>query len=381
MDIDYLKSDIVSIKSVYDRGIINVGNPLRMKSIMNKAFSGNRITIGFIGGSITAGSSSSTHEKCYAYRVYSWWKEKFPDSGAIYINAGAGGTTSQFGAARAESDLLCHDPDVVFVEFSVNDRNEEFFQETYEALIRKILLHRTEPSVFLINNVFYDDGRNAEGLHNRIGLYYDLPIVSMRESIYVEVKKGAIKRESITSDNLHPNDLGHELAAGTIINLLLKIYDMTASEIAAGLFGNTIPEPLTKNRYAKAAVWNNLNSDPVLSGFFPDMTVREGVWDMFRGGWFGYETGNKIIFTVEGSFISIQYRKYADHPAPAAEAVIDNEKGKIHMLDGAFHETWGDCLYLQDVLIDGIPGKHTVEITMTKAVMERGFYIASVITA
>ena len=73
---------------------------------MKKAIQGEDITVGFLGGSITQGCNASAPETCYAYLVYQWWCEKFPKSKIAYINAGIGGTTSQFGAARAESDLL-----------------------------------------------------------------------------------------------------------------------------------------------------------------------------------------------------------------------------------------------------------------------------------
>lgn len=50
----------------------------------------------------------------------------FPQAEFHYINAGIGGTTSHFGTARAESDLLSHEPDFVIIEFSVNDDSTEF---------------------------------------------------------------------------------------------------------------------------------------------------------------------------------------------------------------------------------------------------------------
>ena len=67
---------------------------------MRKAKSGEPITVGFLGGSITQGCLSSTPETCYAYLVYEWWKKQFPDTSVTYVNAGIGGTTSQFGVAR-----------------------------------------------------------------------------------------------------------------------------------------------------------------------------------------------------------------------------------------------------------------------------------------
>ena len=82
-------------------GIVNCGNWYRIKKVMRKAKSGEPITVGFLGGSITQGCLSSTPETCYAYLVYEWWKKQFPDTSVTYVNAGIGGTTSQFGVARA----------------------------------------------------------------------------------------------------------------------------------------------------------------------------------------------------------------------------------------------------------------------------------------
>ncbi|MBP1756913.1 MAG: hypothetical protein H6Q59_3311, partial [Firmicutes bacterium] len=86
-------------------------------------------------------------------------------------------------------------------------------------------------------------------------------------------------------------------------------------------------------------------------------------------------------FEVEGTIISVQYRKYAVHPAPVAKLVIDREEEKTVILDANFDETWGDCLYLQDIRVDLAPGKHVVEITIMDEVPEKAFYLASVITA
>ena len=114
-----------------EKGIANVGDVSRMKEVMARAKRGGRLVIGFIGGSITQGSLSSTPQTCYAYRVYSWWKETFPQAEFVYCNAGIGGTTSEFGAARVGTDLLAERPDFVIVEFSVNDESTEHFKETY----------------------------------------------------------------------------------------------------------------------------------------------------------------------------------------------------------------------------------------------------------
>ena len=121
------------------KGLINKGNWYRIKECMKKAKQGDKLTVGFLGGSITQGSLSSTPETCYAYLVYDWWKKKFPQAEVIFINGGIGGTTSQFGVSRVKDHVLKYEPDFVLTEFAVNDDNTEFFMETYEGLVRKIL--------------------------------------------------------------------------------------------------------------------------------------------------------------------------------------------------------------------------------------------------
>ena len=52
-----------------EKGIANVGDVSRMKEVMARARRGERLVIGFIGGSITQGSLSSTPQTCYAYLI------------------------------------------------------------------------------------------------------------------------------------------------------------------------------------------------------------------------------------------------------------------------------------------------------------------------
>ena len=233
-----------------EKGIANVGDVSRMKEVMARAKRGERLVIGFIGGSITQGSLSTTPQTCYAYRVYTWWKETFPQAEFAYCNAGIGGTTSEFGAARVGTDLLAERPDFVIVEFSVNDESTEHFKETYEGLVRKILGAAWNPAVLLVHNVFYHNGANAQVMHAAIGRHYDLPSVSMQSSIYPEVVAGRIENRAITPDDLHPNDEGHALVASVITYFLEQVRSgkLTGSN-ASFAPGAKLPAPLTKNAY------------------------------------------------------------------------------------------------------------------------------------
>ena len=103
----------------------------RLKKCMLRSRQGGELTIGFLGGSITQGSLATKPENCYAYRVFSWWRQAFPQAELHYVNGGIGGTTSHFGAARAVSDVLMYQPDVVIASTM---RRILFFRRRLRAL-------------------------------------------------------------------------------------------------------------------------------------------------------------------------------------------------------------------------------------------------------
>ncbi len=373
----------MNFKQIADKGIVDYGNLSRIAKIMNRAKRGEDIVVGFLGGSITMGSISSTPQTCYAYLVYEWWTKRFPDSTIKYVNAGIGATTSQFAVARVEDDLLSYQPDVITVEFSVNDNSSLLFKETYESLIRKVLTSSSEPAVMILNSVFYDTGVNAQDIHNEIGKNYNLPMVSIKDSIYPEVESGRIRCEDITPDNLHPNDKGHKLVSEVVGNFLDHIYDMVL-EGKGDMVEYTMPMlPITKNRYFDSIRFQNKTISPQLNGFVIDTSIQKDITDVFKNGWFGRIKGDSIKFTVFGSMISIQYKKTIKHIAPVALAIVDGDEENAIRLDANFDETWGDCIYLENILVDGAKKEHTLEIKVIE-VDEKSdleFYLISVIVA
>lgn len=361
-----------------ERAFANRGNLMRLKDCMRRAKAGEALKIGFVGGSITQGSLATAEDKCYAYHVYSWWKQTFPQAEFEYINAGIGGTTSQFGVARVQEDLLEKEPDFVIVEFSVNDKSTEHFLETYEGLVRKILKWKTNPAVLLVHSVYYDSGANAQLMHAKIGRYYDLPCVSMQSSVFAKVVDGSIPKDEITPDSLHPNDVGHRLEAEIITSFLeLVLGDLQTKETT-----RVVKEaPLTANEYENSVRFRSENANAVLDGFCVDETPQEGITDRFKGGWTAGAAGAGITFTVKGSCIGIQYRRTIDHPAQIAEVILDGKRAGL--LDANFDETWGDNLEL-DTIAEHIENtSHEVTIRLIEAPKEavKPFYLVSVIAS
>ena len=379
-------------------------NNNRLSNLLHRAANGEELTIAFFGGSITQGSLAEKTEEMYARRVFSWWEKTFPQAAFHYVNGGIGGTTSHYGVSRVVTDLLMYQPDFVVVDFSVNDEPDTFFQETYEGLLRKILSWDSKPAVLLLNNIYYDSGKTAQDLHNEIGDYYGIPHVSIKESIYADMKAGKYTKEQLTPDGLHPNSFGHGLVAQQIINYLEKMLEKEKERILDDVekkikirqekelskdFSRDLlsekefreqsvvqkketdkkeeillPKSLTPNTYENTKRFTIREISPKLNGFLPDTREKKGMLDHFKNGWIGKKAGDSITFTLEASNIAVQYRKTIDRPALRAKLVLDGDVENTVILDGNFEEDWGDCLWLEPILLHGEKKVHTVEITI-----------------
>ncbi len=362
----------------YSGAVVNTGNRARIKAVMKRAKAGEKITVGFLGGSITQGSLATSPEYCYAYRVYEWWKETFPEADITYVNAGIGATDSQFGCARVKEDLLSFRPDFVLLEYAVNDMATEHFRETFEGVVRQILRGDSHPALMVMYNVCYDNGASAQLQHAKVVRHYDIPAVSMQSTIYPELLAGRIENDEITPDNLHPNDAGHKLVASVITYGLEKILEDLSEEKEEG----DLPSPLTDNAYETSVRYRNENARVLeCQGFAADDQPQGHITEIFRKGWTASKVGDRIVFDVHGSCLAVQYRKTIQLPAPVAELILDGDEEHPYILDANFDETWGDKLVLDTILDHGPGGSHRVEIRLRETHPEDKlpFYLVSVI--
>jgi lysophospholipase L1-like esterase len=194
------------------------GNQARLQRLIEKGRNGAPVTIAVIGGSITVGGGASSSNRGYASLLQDWWNGTFPASTATLVNAGIGGTRSDYGSLRARRDVLSYNPDLVVVEFAVNDGTVTQFGDTYEGLVRQLLDAPSQPAVILLFEMTYNDPlvksrRTRQDWQSVIGTNYNLPMISFFDAIVPEMTDGTIPKELITSDLTHPTDLGHAYTA------------------------------------------------------------------------------------------------------------------------------------------------------------------------
>ncbi|WP_054940090.1 SGNH/GDSL hydrolase family protein [Paenibacillus ihuae] len=212
------------------KSLMHSGNNRRLKSAIDKALRGEEVTIAYIGGSITQGAGAKPiHTECYAYQSYLGFKEQFGKDGGEnihFVKAGVGGTPSELGVIRYDRDILREGsvvPDIVIVEFAVNDEGDETKGNCYESLCLKILSADNRPAVILLFSVFVNDWNLQERL-SPVGLRYNLPMVSVKDAVSEQFKLtkaegNIISKRQFFYDIYHPTNDGHRVMADCLTYL------------------------------------------------------------------------------------------------------------------------------------------------------------------
>ena len=212
--------------NMVDRSLMDLGNMERMAKFFEKLDSGKEVTVAFIGGSITEGLTAGP-EKCWAKLTYDRLCEMYPDNKINYVNAGLSGTPSILGNIRLQRDVLDYNPDLIFVEFAVNDGNDQIYKDSYEALVRKVLSEEGSPAVALYFTVI-KSGHTCEAYMSEVGKAYGLPMISLNNVLAHEFETGRMTWEDYSDDESHPNVWGHEMTCDLIMNMLNKAKEKAA---------------------------------------------------------------------------------------------------------------------------------------------------------
>lgn len=231
---NYTVSDETYQKMVTD-SLYSTGNNARLKAVIEKARAGEDVTLAYIGGSITEGALAKPNSNCYAEVSAKAFGKKYGKNDGEkvhFINAGMSGTPSDLGVVRYNRDVINRlpvgdHPDILFIEFAVNDYGCETKGGGYEGLIRQAL--KSGSAVVLIFSVFKGNagGRVCEMEYRPFGACYDLPMISMGDSIMSYFKESGFYKWYF-GDDLHPNNTGYQLMSDCIMNLMDTVDKETA---------------------------------------------------------------------------------------------------------------------------------------------------------
>lgn len=351
--------------------LVSVGNTERIQGVIARAQAGEAITIAYLGGSITEGALAQPQAtRCYAYlSAQAFAKTYMPDPKLLkYVNAGISGTPSVLGITRLEQDVLSKDPDIVFVEFAVNDSNQMPYRIVYESMIRKLLMSDSQPAVILIFT-FMESGYSCQPHMQQVGNHYDLGMISVKDAIQPQITLGNIQWSDYSSDYTHPNTAAHAFIAEMISNYFAQAAATPAEPWV-------MPETA---RYGKT--WENL--DNVTNGDARITAMGSFVWGPDRC--YSYKMGFKhlaalggndpFVIEAECSRLTVAFKQEKDGNRGACEVWVDGRLMKT--LPGRADNAWGNIV-TEIIEIGTESATHVIEFRMAEGDEQKNFTILDV---
>jgi lysophospholipase L1-like esterase len=200
-----------------------------LRHVLAKLRAGEPVKIAYLGGSITAAAG---------WRVMSreWFQKEFPRAKVSEIQAAIGGTGSDLGVFRLKADVLQHQPDLLFVEFAVNDGNAPPRQiwRSMEGIVRQTWAALPTTDICFVytfavgHEKDLQEGRcpPAAAAMEQLAAHYGVPSINVALKVVQLQRAGKLIYQSdhptgpgvmqFSTDGVHPLETGHQLYTDVI---------------------------------------------------------------------------------------------------------------------------------------------------------------------
>jgi lysophospholipase L1-like esterase len=354
--------------------------PIRtLGRVFAKLKSGEETTIVYFGGSITAAPG-------YRVKTFKWFTDTFPQAKLTEVNAAIGGTGSDLGAFRCPTDVIAKKPDLVFLEFSLNDGHptNEFRKATVEGIVRQLWASPTQPEIVFL----YTTSRllnHPRVSYPAVAKHYGIPEIDLQPTLVAAAKRTDLPKPTpeqladtkkydwsvpgqvFMGDAVHPNDLGHTLYAETIVAWLKTQVDAAPSPAP------NLVAPLISEEFARVTLVPP--SKATLTGDWeilaPDAKSGK-IGRYIEGAINARQPGDALEFEFEGTAIGAYLNIQAD--GGKFEWMIDDgvsapadptyggprgaKKGKFDSAPGKYFPRYSYALFTTGLA----PGKHTLKL-------------------
>lgn len=341
---------------------------------------GDSIRVAYLGGSITAQNG---------WRVLSmeWFKQHFPRSVFSEINAAIGGTGSDFGVFRLHDHVLKFNPDLVFVEFAVNDAgaSEEKIIRSTEGIVRQIWEHNPKTDICFVYTIMESFlGAAQKGAlpksavtMEKVAAHYNIPtinfgfevgrLVSDHQLIFKNAAKEAGGVKVFSPDGVHPyTETGHVIYQ----QVLKHSFTIMEAATAARSKKHRLPKPLATDYFSNTRMIG-LN-DVSLSKEWKILPVK----DHPQLAGFGQYLSEIGKAEKSGESLTVRFRG----TAIGAYDILGPDAGRVIVtIDGAVRDTisrfdaYSTYRRMNYFIIDHLEKKeHTVVFTLLAEPFDKG---------
>jgi hypothetical protein len=346
-----------------------------LPNLFYKIATQRQVRIGYIGGSITEAKDG------WRDLTFSWFRLTFPQTAFYQINATIGGTGSNLGVFRMEHDMLEYKPDLLFVEFAVNDSEEprESILRSMEGIVRKTWAAFPNTDICFIYTTaekFCPDLMNgkphpASQAMEEVAEYYGIPSIHVGMEIARLYAQGKLILSGdpaenahtivFTKDHTHPlSESGHPLYANIVVKYLDKMRKKAKQT------KHTLPLPYVRDNW-QAAQMIDISQTELLGKWtklFGDNPIVQQE-EKFMPSIYQAKPGSSMHFRFRGSVLG-----FYDCVGPGTGVVdisVDGKKQEKFRFDH-----WCNNYRKSSFFVDGLKdGIHEVDIRILDKIVDK----------
>lgn len=370
-------------QEMVDLSLVYAGNNARIKKVIEKLRAGEEISLAILGGSVTEGAGAGSNDKGYAYQFVDDLAKTYAANGKDqihYVNAGLSGTPSVLGLMRYQQDVvtpLGEDPDLLIIEFAVNDWQEATGGRAYESMVYEALSAKEDAAVICMCSVA-KTGWNTQDVYLPIAKLYQIPLVSVKTAVFINDNKTRINKTTYFSDDYHPKFYGHKLMKDCLMNLF-KTADGAEADAPAEIPAETVKgrdftgmiqvDSKNKVKGMKTGSFGDVD-DKVVTEYFTKAAS-------FPNNFY-HKAGSKndpLSMKVKCKKILVNFKTANDASFGKADFYVDGKL--VATADGHSGGGWNNCNVL--MILDEAEAKtHTFEVKMAEDSLDKAFTILSI---
>ncbi len=190
----------------------------------------NRLKIAYLGGSVTDGQGGQ-NGYCWRSATTKWFRTNFPKATITEVNESVGATGSYWGYFRVNEDIISHSPDLIFIEFAINDLYVNLTKEQSMANMEGIVCKIREflPKADIVFVFVTDEERvgqefTAVAAHKSIAQHYGIPYINAGEALAKDMQSTGYRWKNYSNDNVHPNNYGYKVYAESVAEFLKESF-------------------------------------------------------------------------------------------------------------------------------------------------------------
>lgn len=197
-----------------------------LENIQGQLEQGEPCTFVALGDSLTKGWMVSRGYVDFLTRMI---PEKYPQANLSIKNKGIEGHTAEDGLGRLKRDVFPHHPDLVLIQFGLNDcfmgDSPDVFESSLHLMV-EALQKNTRAEILLLTSCLVFDAREslrANTFYERVistGEHFDIPVARVHEYWRHKIEAGTDHGSLVQFDRVHPTELGHHLMAEAIMEVL-----------------------------------------------------------------------------------------------------------------------------------------------------------------